>query len=130
MKKNGVFAEGPVLHVTAPLLQLHIAVISFGNTASNPYLLVPGHCLTPAPAPIYVGNLISQHFQSFLVGAGATATELEKLNASPTPMLSPKKVFTKTSQQTIPTPSGQRRLFKRKALLSSPSDYPQKREAC
>ena len=127
MKKNGVFAEGPVLNVTALLLQLDIAVLSFGNTALNPYLLVPGHCPTPAPPPIYVGNLINLHFQSFLVDAGATKTELEKLDAPPAPMLSPKKVF--TSQQTTPTLSGQRKLFKRKALLSSPSDYPQKKKS-
>ena len=40
MKKNGVFAEGSVLHCTAVLLGVDIAVITLGNTQENPYLLI------------------------------------------------------------------------------------------
>ena len=66
MKNSGVFAEGPVLYCTALLLQMDIAVISFGNTELNPYMLVPGHHNTPAKPPVFLGNVIGLQFQSFL----------------------------------------------------------------
>ena len=80
MKKNGVFAEGPVLYIVALLLRLDIAVMSFGNTISNPYMLVPGHCTdTPMPPPIFVGNQIDLHFQSFLPDSTASQEDLMML---------------------------------------------------
>ena len=67
MKQSGVFAGGPVLYCTALFLQLDIAVISFGCTRASPYMLVPGHYGdTLSTPPIYVGNIVDQHFQSFL----------------------------------------------------------------
>ena len=83
MKKSGVFAEGPVLYCTALLLRLDIAVMSFGNTILNPYLLIPGHGKSPVPPPIYVGNLINLHFQSFLPDSGASEEDLKKLAEHP-----------------------------------------------
>ena len=67
MKKNGVFAEGPVLHCTAVLLGFDIAVITLRNTQENPYLLISGHSnLQAPPPPIFLGNEVNMHFQSFL----------------------------------------------------------------
>ena len=67
MKRNGVFAEGPVLHCTALLLGLDIAVITLGNTQENPYFLISGQSnLQPPPPPIFLGNEVNMHFQSFL----------------------------------------------------------------
>ena len=65
MKKNHVFAEGPVLYCTAFLLERDIAVMSFGNNEGNPYMLISG-CGNPKYPPLYLGNLVDLHFQSFL----------------------------------------------------------------
>ena len=83
MRKNGVYAEGPVVYVTALFLQLDIAVISFGNKITNPYMFVSGHgSATPAPPPIFLGNQVDLHFQSFLPDGGVPEEELMMLLSS------------------------------------------------
>ena len=58
MKKNGVFAEGPVVHCTAIFLHVDDAVISLRNTPSNPFMLVPGeNSITPTGMPPHKLNL-------------------------------------------------------------------------
>ena len=90
-------------------------------------ILMPGHYGTHRPPPINVGNLVNLHFQSSMSNSRATKTELGKWDVHTAPTLSPRKVFTKSSQKTTSTPSGPRKLLKRKALLSSPSNYAQKK---
>ena len=52
------------------MLQRDIAVISFGNNQINPYMHIPaGPCNSPFP-PIYLGNLVNLHFQSFIPDVG------------------------------------------------------------
>ena len=118
MKKSGVFAEGPVLYCTALLLQLDIALMSFGNTIQNPYLLIPGHGNSPAPPPIYVGNLINLHFQSFLPEAGASEEDLKKLTEHPAGVLQ-KTTVTTSTVPTTPSLPKEGKPLKRKSLFNS-----------
>ena len=44
-----------------------IAVITLGNTQENQYLIISGQSnLQPPPPPIFLGNEVNMHFQSFL----------------------------------------------------------------
>ena len=70
MKKSGTFAEGPVLHCTAAMLKRDIAVISFGNNKRNPYLHIPALDSNSTYPPIFLGNLVNIHFQSFIPDVG------------------------------------------------------------
>ena len=64
MKKNGQWAEGPVLYCTALMLERDIAVISFCNTPSNPYMLIPGSTGGQQSAYpfMFIGNQVDLHF--------------------------------------------------------------------
>ena len=61
-------AEGPVLYCTALMLERDIAVISFCNTPSNPYMLIPGSTGGQQSAYpfMFIGNQVDLHFQSLL----------------------------------------------------------------
>ena len=78
MKRSGTFAEGPVLHTTAIMLERDIAVISFGNSRNNPYLHIPADPSKSSKfPPIYLGNLINLHFQSFVPDVGVDIGRLQ-----------------------------------------------------
>ena len=123
MKKNGIFAEGPVLYVAAILLRLDIAVISFGNTITNPYMLVPGHSSeTPTPPPIFLGNQIDLHFQSFLPDSRAPQEDLMMLMSEVGAPKMIEQVSTPTSILLTPsskTSTANRQLPPRKSLFKS-----------
>lgn len=109
MKKNGSFAEGPVLYVAALLLKRDMAIISFGNNRVNPYMNVPGHGERRSYPPLYLGNQINLHFQSFLpfkptveVPKAIPHSTTPTLTATPksTTAATPKSTTTKTATRT------------------------------
>ena len=64
-EKTKVWAEGPVVQVTAWLLHRDILVISEGSKESNPYLSIPGDKEHLFP-PIVLGNVAGCHYQSYI----------------------------------------------------------------
>ena len=63
--KKWCFAEGPELYCKTFLLEKDIAVLSFGNNENNPYMLISG-CGDLKYPPLYLGNLLDLHIQSFI----------------------------------------------------------------
>ena len=93
MKKASVFAEGPVLYCAAILLERDIAVMSFGNTRANPYLHVPSFVAGGQKfSPMYLGNLIDLHFQSYIPDVAATGEHLDRLTSMPQVVASAKYI--------------------------------------
>ena len=76
MKKQHVWAEGPVLYCTALLLERDIAVISLGNNARNPLMVIKGQKGSNHPL-LFLANIVDLHFQSLLPDMGATNEERE-----------------------------------------------------
>ena len=67
MRKNGIYAEGPLVFVCAYMLGRNIIHISSSNKNVNPWYLIQGaNEGEPHAAPIILGNISNVHFQSFL----------------------------------------------------------------
>ena len=61
MRKSRIWPKGPVVPVTASLLDRDILVISVGSKENNPYLLMPGDKEHTSPPPITLGNAAGCH---------------------------------------------------------------------
>ena len=71
MRKNGVYAEGPVPFVAAYMLNRNIIHISLTCKSNNPWYLIKGERVGETNvAPIILGNISNVHFQSFLPTSG------------------------------------------------------------
>ena len=130
MKKQHVWAEGPLLYCTALLLERDIAVISLGtlgNNERNPFVVIKGQKGSNHPL-LFLANIVDLHFQSLLPDMGATNEERDLLkgvshlnptrtiNANSSTPLIKKGSF--TPQNTISSTSPIKKIRKRAVSLN------------